>query len=124
MVRATVAACILLLAPASPAHALLEPLVVDQEQIFEITWKVGEFEGRPQLSGRIDNASFFGASKIQLLVDQLDASGRIVGQQLAWLGVVLLPGERSYFDVPVPDAKAPYNVRVYAWVRSFGTRPK
>jgi hypothetical protein len=124
MVRAIVAASVLLLAQASAAHALLEPIVVDQAQIFEVTWRVGEFEGRPQLSGRIDNASVYGASKIQLLVDQLDASGRIVGQQLAWLGVVLLPGERSYFDVPVPDAKAPYNVRVYAWVRSFGTRPK
>jgi hypothetical protein len=124
MVRAIVAACVALLVHAPAAHALLEPLVVDQEQIFEITWKIGYFEGQPQLNGRIDNASFFGATKIQLLVDQFDPSGRIIGQQLAWLGVVLLPGERSYFDVPVPDAKAQYNVRVYAWVRSFGTRPK
>ena len=124
MIRAMLAAGLLLLINASAASALLEPIVVDQERIFEITWTLGEFEGRPQLSGRIDNASFYGASKIRLLVDQLDASGRTVGQSLAWLGVVLMPGERTYFDVPVPDARSAYNVRVYSWARSFGTRPK
>jgi hypothetical protein len=124
MGRTALAACALLLASASAAHALLEPIVVDQEQIFEISWSIGEFEGRPQLSGRIDNASFYSASKVQLLIDQVDPSGRIVGQQLAWLGVVLMPGERTYFDVAVPDRNSQYGVRVYAWVRGFGSRPK
>jgi hypothetical protein len=77
MIRAFLAACALLPAPASAAPALLEPPVVDQEQIFEIPWR---------------------------------------------LGVVLLPGERSYFDVPVPHRNAPDKVRIDAWIRVFGTR--
>jgi hypothetical protein len=35
-----------------------------------------------------------------------------------------MPGERTYFDVAVPDRNAQYGVRVYAWVRGFGSRPK
>jgi hypothetical protein len=124
MSRGIIAACLLLLADASVVHALLEPIVVDQEQIFDISWQIGQFEGRPQLSGRIDNKSFYWTARIQLLVDRLDRTGRVVHQQLAWLGVVLLPGERSYFDVPVSDQTARYTVRVYAFTRGFGTEQK
>jgi hypothetical protein len=101
------------------AQPRLEPIVTDQEQIFTITWQVGESDGRPLLSGRITNISFYAASKIQLLVNQLDATGRIVHQQLSWLGVVLLQGEGTYFDVPVNDRTARYDVRVYAFLRGF-----
>lgn len=120
MGRVPVAACLLVLIHATAAGALLEPIVVDQEQIFEISWQIGEFEGRPQLSGRIDNKSFYWTGHIQLLVDRLDEAGRVVHQQLAWLGTVLLPGERSYFDIPVADRTARYRVRVYAFTRGLG----
>jgi hypothetical protein len=119
-----IAGCLLLLAEAAAAQPRLQPIVVDQEQIFDITWRIDELEGRPILDGYIANKSFYWAARIQLLVDQLDATGRVVHQQLAWLGVVLFPGERSYFDVSVPDAKARYTVQVYAFTRGFGTELK
>jgi hypothetical protein len=117
--------CLLLLgAGTGGAQPRLQPIVVDQEQIFAITWQVGEDDGRPLLSGRITNTSFYATSKIQLLVDQLDAAGRIVHQQLAWLGIVLLQGEGTYFDVPVADRTARYDVRVYAFLRGFDSPNK
>jgi hypothetical protein len=99
----------------------LEPLEVDGEQMFRLTWEVGERGGRPVILGRIDNVSVYGTSRIQLLVDRLDAGGRIVAQQLAWVGVDIRSGGHAFFDVPVPDRAATYRVRVYAFNRKFGT---
>jgi hypothetical protein len=99
----------------------LTPLEVDWEQIFRLDWKLSGQGGQGLIEGRIYNVSFYGTSRIQLLVDQLDASGRTVSQRLAWLGFSLKPGDSAYFDVSVPARDAAYRVRVYAFDRKFGT---
>jgi hypothetical protein len=99
----------------------LEPLEVDWEQVFRITWEVGERYRKPRLFGRIQNVSFYGASQIQLLVELLDGGGRPVSQQVAWLGYRINPGDGAFFDVPVPERGGTYRVRVYAFTRKFGT---
>ena len=99
----------------------LEPLEVDWQQVFHVTWEVGERYRKPRLIGQIRNVSFYGASQIQLLVEQLDGSGRPVAQQVAWLGLKINPGDSAFFDVPVPDRGATYRVRIYAFTRKFGT---
>jgi hypothetical protein len=106
----------------TPAQSLT-PLEIDWEQIFRLEWQVAERDGRPLIFGRIFNVSFYGVSRIQLLVDQLDAAGRVVAQQIAWLGDTLQPGENSYFDVSVPSGDVKYDVRVYAFDRKFGEVP-
>jgi len=112
-------ACVM--GPLCVAAQSLEPLEVDGEQVFRLTWEVGERAGRPVILGKIDNVSVYGTSRIQLLVDRLDASGRTVAQQVAWLGSNIRPGSHAFFDVPVPDRTATYRVRVYAFSRKFGT---
>jgi len=53
---------------------------------------------------------------VQLLVDSLDASGKIVAQRVEWLGGSNLPGfSTTYFEVPIRDKAASYVVRVYAF---------
>ena len=99
----------------------LEPLDVDGDQIFRLTWQVSERGGRPVILGRIDNVSFYGTSRIQLLVDRLDASGRTVEQRVEWVGFNIRPGDHAFFDVAVPDRGATYRIRVYAFNRKFGT---
>ena len=99
----------------------LEPLEVDWERVFRLTWEVGERYRKPRIFGKLENVSFYGASQIQLLIEQLDASGRPVTQQVAWLGFKINPGEHAFFDVSVPDRGATYRVRVYAFSRKFGT---
>lgn len=99
----------------------LEPVEVDSDQVFRLTWQVSERGGRPVILGRIDNVSVYGTSRIQLLVDRLDAGGRPVAQQVEWLGVNIRPGDHAFFDVPVPERGAAYRVRVYAFSRKFGT---
>ena len=99
----------------------LEPLESDWQQVFRLSWEVTERYRRPRLIGKIHNVSFFGTSQIQLLVEQLDPSGRPLSQEVAWLGFRINPGDSAYFDLPAAERAAPYRVRVYAFDRKFGT---
>jgi hypothetical protein len=101
----------------------LTPLEIDWEQIFRLEWQVTERDGRALIFGKIYNVSFYGVSRIQLLVNQLDAGGRAVAPQIAWLGFSLQSGESAFFDVSVPDRDAAYTVRVYAFDRKLGEAP-
>ena len=106
-----------------PAGAeTLEPVDVDWERVFRITWEIGERYRKPHVIGRIENVSgLYGANQIQLLVERLDAKGQPASQQVVWLGFRLNPGEHGFFDVPVPERGATYRVRVYAFSRKMGT---
>lgn len=109
------------LAAGGAAGQPLEPLEVDWEQVFRLTWELTERYRKPHLVGKIENVSFYGASAIQLLVDRLDGAGRLLGQQVVWVGFKINPGDSAYFDVPVPERGATYRVRVFAFTRKFGT---
>jgi hypothetical protein len=106
---------------ARAAAQSLEPVDVDWDRVFRLTWEMSERYRKPHVIGRIENVSNYGASQIQLLVERLDASGRPVGQQVVWLAFKVNPGEHAFFDVPVPERGATYRVRVYAFSRKFGT---
>ena len=99
----------------------IEPIVVDGDRVFRLGWELSERRGRPVLLGRIDNLSDFGTSQIQLLVERLDASGKVTSQKLAWVGVNVRPGDHAFFEVPVTDRAGSYRVRVYSFTRKFGS---
>ena len=99
----------------------LAPLVVDWEQYFRIETRPVSQDGRPTVSGTVWNTAPWGAKKIQLLVEALDATGQPVNQQVVWLGVDLAAGTHASFDVPMPRA-AGYRVRVYAFDSGRGGR--
>lgn len=92
----------------------LEPLVVGWQQFFRVQWDARQAEGQPLVEGYVTNAWNFSAQNVQLLVSGYDASGRRVGQLVAWGPNRITPGSRVYFDVPVPPA-ASYDVAVFAW---------
>jgi hypothetical protein len=101
----------------------LTPLFHGWERYFTITWESSQERGQPVISGYIKNDAGFPARRIQVLVDALDASGRVTGQRVSWLGSSLTPGMRAYFEVPAPPPSAPpgtYRVSVFAfdWVQT------
>jgi len=92
----------------------LRPFAVGWEQYFTIDWQPTERNGRPTLEGMV--VSRFGASatRVQLLVDALDESGRVIDQRVIWLGRSIGPFDRSEFSTPV--TKAPkYRVSMFAY---------
>ena len=103
-----------------PPAAPYAPLVRGWEQFFKVTGEPMERKGRPYVAGYVSNDWGFPATRVQLLVDGLDSSGRVVSQAVSWLGQSITPGSRVYFEVPAPQPAASYRVSVFAfdWVQT------
>ena len=107
-------------APTTTASGPLTPLVIGWEQFFTLTWTVGDRRGQPVVSGKIYNNWGFAAANVRLLVDELDASGRIIDQRVGWLGFTLTPGTTAPFEIPVAHGTPNHRVSVFAfdWVQA------
>ena len=94
----------LLLLAASPVYApaapLLSPLVVDWSSYFSLDWQTAQARGCAVVQGTIRNTSNYGARRIPLLIESLDASRTIVNERVEWLGSDLMPGDQIYFESP------------------------
>jgi hypothetical protein len=99
----------------------LSPLVVDWAQYFRVESQSVSRGGRSVVTGTVWNTSTWGAKRIQLLVDALDSNGRVVNQQVIWLGVDLAAGTHADFETPMP-ASASYRVSVFAFDSGRGGR--
>lgn len=106
-------------AAAQGGAARYTPLVVGWERFFVITSETVQVKGRTRVVGTVVNEFGFAAARVQLLVDGLDASGQVTGQSVVWLGQMLGPSGRGYFDVPAP-AGVSFRVSVFAfdWVQA------
>ena len=121
-VRLMAIVMVTLLASSAMAAGPLTPLVVGWEQFFKLNWSVGERKGKPVVTGTIYNNWGFAAANVRLLVDELDANGKIVEQRVGWLGFMLTPGTTAPFEVPVVHATPNHRVSVFAfdWVQADG----
>jgi len=99
---------------APPAAAVYTPLVRGWEQFFRITWEPFQRRGRPYVGGYVLNDWGLFATRVQLLVDGLDAKGKVVTQKVTWLGDDIPASNSTYFEVPV-EAASNYRVRVFAY---------
>ncbi len=95
--------------------APLEPLIVGWERFFKVSWEAFDRGERPYLSGYVRNESGHRATRVQLLVESLDGSGRVTSQRVTWLGTDLPGFARTYFEVPAPGRAPAYRVRVFAF---------
>jgi len=93
----------------------LTPLFLGWERYFTLSWEAGQHRGQPGVSGYLKNESGFPTRRIQLLVEAVDASGRVTGQRVSWLGGDLTSGMRGYFEAPAPPPAATYRVSVFAF---------
>ncbi len=119
---ALVTALVLLAATGTGLAAELKTLMYGWEYYFKLEWQGGDRNGKPVVYGKIMNDWGMPAANVRLLVDSLDASGAITNQRVAWLGTMLTPGTRAYFEVPVPARAPAYRVSVFAydWVQVGG----
>ena len=86
------------------------------ERYFAVSWEPFDRRGQPYLSGYVVSSYGVTATRVQLLVDGLDSSGKIVAQRVEWLGGSNLPGfSRTYFEVPIRERASAHRVRVFAF---------
>jgi hypothetical protein len=94
----------------------LSPTTPGWERYFTVSWEPFERRGQPYLSGYVVSSYGVTAVRVQLLVDSLDSSGRIIAQRVEWLGGGNLPGfTRTYFEVPIRERAPSYRVSVFAF---------
>jgi hypothetical protein len=98
------------------ATTSLQPHMLGWEQHLSISWEVGQQRGRPVVSGYVHNNSPLDLANVRVLVDSLDATGRVVEQRIGWLPGELRGGGQLYFEVNVAPAPT-YRVRVYTYDR-------
>lgn len=115
MKAAVVAAFLLLLLALPVAGGAQQPYrIYGSDQYFAVDWEPGQWRGRPSVVGHVRNLYGMHAQRVRLLVESLDASGRVTETTLADIGDVP-PGPRYAFAVPLPRAAASYRVVVASW---------
>ena len=108
--RAVLTAAVFLILLAEVVHAQIS------DGRFRIDAQVGQSKkGTPVYSGYIYNDGGGGVANIRLLIETLDAEGKVIGQaQGAALGS-MLGRDRLYFEVRLEATGASYRVRVLSW---------
>lgn len=116
MRRVTAAAVALaLLLGSGPVAA---ELASSKDGSFTLEWEAAERRGRPVVRGYIRNEFPLPATDVQLRIEGLDATGRVVATTIGYLPRTVT-NDRQYFEVRVPAPAASYRVTVayFVWVR-------
>jgi len=93
------------------------------DRIFRIEFEVRADPQKPVVSGYVYNQEGgYIADRMTLLIERLDASGRVTGSSTTWVLGGVPPGNRAYFSTRVEPA-ASYRVRVnsFDWLGRGGS---
>ena len=112
---ATASGCGTLANPTTWTPGIRQPMIIGWQQYFRVQWDATKKNGQALVEGYISNTWGFGAQRIQLLVTGYDATGKPLGQVIAWGPNEIDPGDRRYFDVAVPPGASTYDVAIFAW---------
>lgn len=109
-------ALLLLVAGATGAwtEALLEA-APGWDRFFGLTWEAAEWRGQPTVAGRIVNRYGHTAVDVRLLIEGLDAQGRVARQTVARLPGELGGFSSTAFEVVQPSRFRAYRVRVFSF---------
>jgi hypothetical protein len=115
LVAATVTACAL---PTSTPTSSNVTMTAGWERHFVVDWTVDPAQGGARLvHGFITSQTGERVESMRLLAQALDASGAVVGQEIAWLPSGLNSSQRAYFEIGRLPSAAQYRVSV--WDYSF-----
>jgi len=110
----TFAPVLLLCLVIAGAVAALAQSTVDPDRFFGLEWAGGERRGRPNVNGYIVNTYRVRAANMRLLVDTLDAGGKVV-DTTSGLVADVPPGARVYFEISVKQKAPRYRVTITGW---------
>jgi hypothetical protein len=121
-IRAAAVFAVLTLAAGLPSASADNYAQQSLDRSFRIEFEVGADSHRPTISGYVHNLeSGYFADRMTLVIDRLDASGRVVGSSTTWVLGGVPPGNRAYFSARVEPA-ASYRIRVnsFDWIGRGG----
>src|SRR5207245_10227059 len=98
-----------------PANQESSPRLADR--LFRVEWTAGASgQSQTRIVGYVYNDSDHDAANVQLLISELDASGRTVRSVIKPMGDPVPAAGRAFFDLEVPNTSPSYRVEV----ESFG----
>src|SRR5262249_30377878 len=92
----------------------LRPVAVRWEQFFTVGVQPTERKGQRAIEGMVVGRFGATATRVQLLVEGLDESGRVINQKVIWLGPSIGAFDRVEFWTPVTRSPK-YRVRMFAY---------
>ena len=113
LVEVTSAVVLILIAEVAPAQMSQGRFRIDAQAAVSK-------KGTPVYSGYIYNDGGGGVANVRLLIEILDADGKVADQVPATALGSMLARDRLYFEAPLPATGASYRVRVQSW-DTFGT---
>jgi hypothetical protein len=96
------------------AAAALAQTGLDPDRFFGLEWAGGERRGHPAVTGYVVNNYRIRAANMRLIVDTLDASGKVIETTSGTVSDVP-PGARVFFEVPVKQKAPRYRVTISSW---------
>jgi hypothetical protein len=107
--RAVLTAAVFLVLLAEVVHAQMSA------GRFRINAQVVQSKKGAAYSGYVYNDGGGGVANIRLLVEALDAEGKVIGQAQGVALGSMLGRDRLYFEVPLQATGASYRARVLSW---------
>lgn len=92
-----------------------EGQVYGADQFFQLVWEPVESGGRFFIGGWVTNTYGLEALRVRLLVESLDAAGRITAKTIGYVNYSIPPASRGYFEVFVPEKASRYRVSILSW---------
>ncbi|MBM3219061.1 MAG: hypothetical protein FJZ38_10330 [Candidatus Rokubacteria bacterium] len=83
-----------------------------------VAWETVARGAKAVVRGYVYNDHHLRAEKIQLRIEQLDASARPVVTRVAWVPGTIAYRDRAYFEAAVPAAGATYRVSIESFDRA------
>jgi hypothetical protein len=110
-------ATLLAMAPAIALAPAAAQVRESPDPAFRVEWSK---EGR-KVNGYVYNQTSRYAARMSLLVEGVDASGKVVAATRTWVPDVP-PNNRAYFQVAVPDAPS-YRITIvsYNWIQEIAS---
>jgi hypothetical protein len=84
------------------------------DRYFGLEWTAATAARGPVVEGFVYNRSGLIADRMRLRIDQLDASGQVVGTTTTWVMGTVPANNRAWFQAPVPPA-ANYRVEILSF---------
>ena len=78
-------------------------------------WEPVEHGGRLSIGGYVTNTYGLEATRVQLMVESLDAAGKVIAKTIGHVNYPILPSSRGYFEVFVPGKAPRYRVSILSW---------
>jgi hypothetical protein len=101
-------------APAQDAQAP-EGQVYGADQFFHLVWEPVDYGGQLSIGGYVTNTYGLEATHVRLIVESIDANGRIIAKTIGHVNYPIPPASRGFFEIFVPGRAARYRVSILSW---------